>query len=104
MSTHGSCFRLFIPVEHPVLEFPDSSVKGQYATIESLLIATQNNTIRRNYSKAKIDNTKQNGKRELFEERYETVNLILGECSKLIQKEYKTRPDWVGKWIHKESC
>ena len=26
------------------------------------------------------------------------------ECSKLVQKEYKARHDWVGKVIHKEMC
>ena len=29
---------------------------------------------------------------------------IISECSKLVEKEYKTRHDWVGKVIHWELC
>ena len=31
-------------------------------------------------------------------DRDETINHIISECSKLAQKEYKTRHDWVDKW------
>ena len=34
----------------------------------------------------------------------ETINHIISECSKLAQKEYKTRHDWVSKVIHWEMC
>ena len=34
--------------------------------------------------------------------RDETINHIINECSKLAQKEYKTRHDWMGKVIHRE--
>ena len=34
----------------------------------------------------------------------ETINHIISECSKLAQKEYGTRHDWVGKVIHWEMC
>ena len=37
-------------------------------------------------------------------ERDETVNHIVSECSKLAQREYKIRHDWVGKVIHWELC
>ena len=30
------------------------------------------------------------------------LNLIVSECSKLAQKEYRTRHDWVEKMIHRE--
>ena len=36
-------------------------------------------------------------------DRNETINHI-SECSKLAQKEYKTRHKWVGKVIHLEMC
>ena len=62
---------------------------------ESLLIAAQNNTIRTNHIKASIDKTQQNSKCRLCGDRDETIN-----HSKLTQKEYKTRHDWVGKVIH----
>ena len=71
---------------------------------ESLLIAVQNNTIRTNYIKAKIDNTQQNSKCRLCGEKDEMINYIVSECSKLAQKKYKTRHDWVGKTIHWEWC
>ena len=37
-------------------------------------------------------------------DRDETINHIISECSKLAQKEYKSRHDWVGKVIHWEMC
>ena len=67
-----------------------------------LLIAAQNNTIRNNYVKAKIDKMQQNSKCRLRGDRDETIYYIISECSKLAQKEYKTRHDWVGKVIHLE--
>ena len=71
---------------------------------ESLLIAAQNNAIRTNYIKARIDKMQQNSKCRLSGDRDETINHIISECSKLAQKEYKTRHDWVGKVIHWEMC
>ena len=71
---------------------------------ESLLIAAQNNAIRTNHIKARIDKTQQNSKCRLCGDRDETINHIISECSKLAKKEYKTRHDWVGKVIHWEMC
>ena len=67
---------------------------------ESLLIAAQNNGVRTNYIKARIDKKQQNSKCRLCGHIDETINLLISECSKLAQKEYKTRHDWVGKVIH----
>ena len=53
-----------------------------------------NNTIKTNYIKAKVANIGDKDK---------TINHI-NECSKLAQKEYKTRYDWVGKVINREFC
>ena len=64
---------------------------------ESLQIAAQNNAIRTNHIKARIDKTQQNSKCRLCGDRDETINHIISECSKLAQKEYKTRHDWVNK-------
>ena len=69
---------------------------------ESLLIATQNNVIRTNYIKVKIDNTQQNSKCRLYSDRDETINHIISECSKLVQKECKTRYNWMGRVIYRE--
>ena len=79
--------------------------KGNFKReIESLLIAAQKNAIRINHIKARIDKTQQNRKYRLYADRNETINHIISECSKLLQKEYKTRHDWVGKVIHWEFC
>ena len=71
---------------------------------ESLLIANQDNAIRTNHIKPRIDKTQQNRKCGLCGDRDETINHIISECSKLARKEYKTRHDWVGKVIHRKMC
>ena len=71
---------------------------------ESLLIPTQNNAIRTNYIKAKIDNTQQNSKFKLCGDKDETINHIICECSTLEQKENKTWRDWTRKLIQWEFC
>ena len=78
--------------------------KPRKREIESLLIAAQNNAIRTNYIKARIDNTQQNSRCRLCGHRDETINHIIREYSKLAQKEYRTRHNWVGKVIHWEMC
>ena len=60
------------------------------------------NAIRTNHIKTRIDKTLQNSKCRLCGEGNETINHIISECSKLAQKEYKTRHVWVGKVIHWE--
>ena len=52
---------------------------------ESLLIAAQDNAIRTNHIKARIDMTQQNSKCRLCGDRDETINHIISECSKLAQ-------------------
>ena len=69
---------------------------------ESLLMAAQNSAIRTNHIKARIDKMQQNHKCRLCGDRDETINHIISECSKLAQKEYKAKHDWVGKVIHLE--
>ena len=71
--------------------------------MQSLLLAAQDNAIRTNHIKARIDKTQQNSKRRLCGDRDKTV-IMISECSKLAQKEYETIHDWVGKVIHWEMC
>ena len=66
----------------------------------SLLISTQDNAIRTNNIKTRIDKTQQNSKCRLCSDKDKTINHIINECSKLAQKEYKARHNWVGKVIH----
>ena len=80
-------------------------IKGNFRReTESLLIAAQDNAVRTNHIKARIDKTQQNSKCRLCGDRDETINHIISEYSKLAQKEYKTRHDWVRKVIHWEMC
>ena len=46
----------------------------------------------------------QNDKCRLCGDKDETINHIINECSKLAQKKYKSKHDWVGKVIHLEMC
>ena len=52
----------------------------------------------------RIDKTQHNSKCRLCGDRDETINHIKSECSKLAQKEFKARHDWVGNGIHWEMC
>ena len=57
---------------------------------ESLLITAQNNAIKINYIKSRIDKTQQISNCKLYIDRYETINQKITECRKLAQKEYKS--------------
>ena len=70
---------------------------------ESLLIAAQNNTIKTNHIKARIDKMQQKSRCWLCCDRDEMINHI-SICSKLAQREYKTRHNWMGKVINWEWC
>ena len=50
---------------------------------ESLPIAAQNNAIRTNHIKARIDKTQLNSRYRLYGDRDETINHMISECSKL---------------------
>ena len=71
---------------------------------ESLLIAAQNNTIRTNDVKARIDKMQQNIRWRLCDNRDKTINHKISEYSKLVQRGYKTRYDWVEEGIQWELC
>ena len=53
---------------------------------ESLLIAVQNNAIKNNHIKSRIDKMQQNSKCRLCDDKDETINHIISECSKLVEK------------------
>ena len=52
--------------------------------------------------KSRIDKTQQNSRCWLCDGRDETISHIISEYSKLAQKEYITRHDWMGKVIYRE--
>ena len=62
----------------------------------------QNDALRANCIKAKIDDMQKNSKYRICRDRDEAVNYIISKCSKLAQKEYEMRYDWLGKVIHWE--
>ena len=70
---------------------------------KSLLTEAQNNAVRTNYVKTKIDYTQQNIKGRFCGEINKTINHIVSESIRLGQ-EYMTRHDWVGNMIHWELC
>ena len=67
---------------------------------ESLLIAAQNNAIRTNYIKARVDKSQQNSKCGLCDDRKETTNRMISEYSKLAQNECKSTQNRISKVIH----
>ena len=67
-------------------------------------MVAQNNAIRTNYVNAIIDKTQQKNRCRLCGDRDEMIDHIISACNELVQREYKTRHDWVGKVIHLEFC
>ena len=71
---------------------------------ESLILAAQEQAIRTNAIKAYIDKSQEQSKCRKCGERDETVNHLVSECSKMAQREYKRRHDWVARRVHWEVC
>ena len=71
---------------------------------ESLIMAAQEQAIRTNLIKSKIDKSQQESKCRMCGDSDESINHILNECKMLAQKDYKKRHDWVGRRIHWEVC
>ena len=67
----------------------------------ALLIVTQNNASRTNFLHGKINNKRQNGKFRLFGKWDKAIYYIKSECSRIDEKNNKTRYDCVGKAIHR---
>ena len=65
-----------------------------------LIMAAQEQAIRTNVIKARIDRTQEESKCRMCGRADETINHLLSECSKMAKKEYKRRHDWMGKRIH----
>ena len=100
---HGRFIRLINNISHdkPWTWLRKGNFKRE---TESFLMAAQNSTIRTNHIKARTDKTQQNSKCWQCSDRDETINHIKSECSKMAQKEYKARHNWVSKVIHWEMC
>ena len=72
--------------------------------IESLIMVAQEQAIRANAIKAKIDKSQAESKCRLCGKVDETVRHTVCECPMLGQREYKRRHDSVGRKIHWEVC
>ena len=68
--------------------------------IESLIVAAQNQSIRTNLVKAKIDKSQRDSLGRVCRKVDESIDHIVSGCCKLAQKEYKRRHDNLGKIVH----
>ena len=66
----------------------------------SLIVAYQNQNIRTNLVKAKIDKSHRDSLCRVCRKVDESIDHIVSGCSKLAQKEYKRRHDNLGKTVH----
>ena len=67
---------------------------------KSLTVAAQNQSIRTNLVKAKIDKSQGDSLSRMCRKVDESINHIVSGCSKLSQKEYRKRHDNLGKIVH----
>ena len=67
-------------------------------------MATQNQALRTNLIKAKVDKSQEDPKCRMCKEGDESVTHIISQCKKLAQTEYKIRHDNVAKAFHWEVC
>ena len=69
-----------------------------------MIFAAQEQTIRTNVIKGKIDKSQEQKKCRMCSRADETIDHIVSECPKLARGEYKRRNDWVERRIHWEIC
>ena len=67
---------------------------------ERLIVAAQNQSMRKNLVKAKIDETQKDTLGRLCKKADESIDHVVSGCSKLAQKEYKRRYYNLGKTVH----
>jgi len=60
-------------------------------------MAAQEQALRTNLVKAKLDGSQEDSKCRMCRQADENNSHLLRECSKLTQKEYNARHDWMGK-------
>ena len=96
---HGHFFNQIEDVagEEKWLWLRDGSIKRE---TESLIMTAQEQAIRKNAIKAKIDKTQAESKCRLCGKVDETVRHIVCECPMLAQRVFKRGHEWVGRKIH----
>ena len=71
---------------------------------EGTILAAQEQALRTNAIKAKIDHTITDSKCRLCKEKEETVDHLISGCSKIAQTDYKQRHDKVATMLHWNLC
>ncbi|XP_063592543.1 uncharacterized protein LOC134769733 [Penaeus indicus] len=71
---------------------------------EALICSAQEQALRTNYTKFKIDKTIDTPFYRMCGNKNETVTHIISECSMLAQREYKRRHDNAAKYVHWRLC
>mgnify|MGYP001794065188 FL=1 len=71
---------------------------------ESLIVAAQDQALRTNYRKARIEKSSNDAKCRLCKIRDETISHLVSECPKIAQTEYKHRHDKVAAAVHWSIC
>ena len=67
---------------------------------ETLVVAAQNQSLRTNLVKTKIDKSQKATLCRLCKKADESIDHVVGGCSKLAQEEYKRRQDNLDKIVH----
>ena len=67
---------------------------------ESLLVAVQDQALRTNYRKAKVEKQPVPPLCRMCQKKEETITHLLSECSKMAQSEYKERHDRIAAAVH----
>ena len=71
---------------------------------EGFLIAAQDQALRTNAIKAKIDKVTEDSKCRLCKEKNETIDHLISSCSKIAQTDYKERHNKVASMLHWNLC
>ena len=71
---------------------------------EGFLIAAQDQALRTNAIKAKIDKVTEDSKCRLCKEKDETIDHLISSCSKIAQTDYKERHNKVASMLHWNLC
>ena len=71
---------------------------------ESFLIAAQDQALRTNAIKAKIDKVTEDSKCRLCKEKDETIDYLISSCSKIAKTDYKERHNKVASMLHWNLC
>ena len=74
------------------------------AQTEVTICVAQEQALRTNYTKTKVDKTSENPLSRMCDERGETPQHKICECKKLAQRDYKRRYDTVVKLVHWNLC